>query len=74
LLSQAARREKSDEFRSRKLQGRKRAMDFALAGCKDGKERWISLSQAARTEKSDEFCSRRLQGPKKTMILAHEWV
>jgi hypothetical protein len=52
-LSQAARTEKSDEFCSRKLQGRKRAMNFALASCKDGKERLISLSQAARTEKSD---------------------
>jgi hypothetical protein len=45
-------------------------MDFALAGCKDGKEQWILLSQAARTEKSDEFCSRKLQGRKRPMNFA----
>jgi hypothetical protein len=45
-------------------------MDFALAGCKDGKEQWISLSQAARTEKSDGFRSRRLQGRKRAMNFA----
>jgi hypothetical protein len=39
LLSQAARTVKSNGFCSRRLQGRKKAMNFALASCKDGKDR-----------------------------------
>jgi hypothetical protein len=70
-LSQAARTEKSNGFRSRKLQGRKRpmnfalagckdgrrAMDFALAGCKDGKRQWFWLLNGFRTEMEDGFGS-----------------